>query len=502
MSPPGQRSDRQQARSRLPDRLWLPAVAAGLLAMAFVAVLLVRAGGDPSLLVHAGAPCTTARAAPALPSCDAAVRPGSSVQPGAPGSLTVQPADEAFDGQFFYRIGVAPWSSADRVAGVQFDLPALRNARWGYGALAYVASGGDPDLVPWALIVLNLAAAVAVGAVGGGLARSSGRHAGWGLLLALWPGFAYSLSLDTSELVASAFLLGGLLALRRRRWVVAALTLIAAVLTRDTTAVVPVGVAAAGLWTWWATRGDSHTEPVRDVDAQQPKRGQEPIAASAEPNLSGMWSSSSHIADKNEYPNLGASLHGAATVAATETAGPQRPAGDAAAAAGIAALVAFVAWQLTQWARFASLPITSSGDNNLTAPLSGLVTELGHDLPPGSSEEAFRLLCITGLVALVATGAWCWRRSAAPLAERLAWLPALAVAAVLNAYLWSGATAFARASTEIGLLSVLIILGSSMGESAERPVRTSRRSILLPLVGVGLAAFWLLTAAVQVTKLG
>ena len=53
---------------------------------------------------------------------------------GARGSLTVQAADQAFDGQFFYRIGVSPWSTDGRVAGVQNDLPSLRNARWGYGA--------------------------------------------------------------------------------------------------------------------------------------------------------------------------------------------------------------------------------------------------------------------------------------------------------------------------------------------------------------------------------
>src|SRR5690606_8107269 len=116
--------------------------------------------------------------------------------------------------------------------------------------LAWVASAGDADLVPWSLVGLNVAAMAVVGAIGGGLARSAGRHAAWGLLFALWPGFAYSLSMDTSELVASAFALGGLLALRHRRWVPAALLFGAAVITRDTTAVVPAGVALAAAGTW------------------------------------------------------------------------------------------------------------------------------------------------------------------------------------------------------------------------------------------------------------
>jgi hypothetical protein len=392
---------------RPPDRLWVPAALAGLLALLFLGGLLVRADGDVSLLVHAGPPWTSTTEAR--------------------GSLTVQEADQAFDGQFFYRLGTAPWSTAATEHGVTFDLPSLRNARWGYGALAYVASGGDPDLVPEALVALNLAAAAAIGAIGGGLARASGRHAAWGALFALWPGFAYSLSLDTSELVASAFVLGGLLALRHHGWVPAAALLVAAVLTRDTTAVVPFGVAAAGAWAWWSAR---------------------------------------------------------------RTAAPAQPADDGIAwlVVGSVPLVAFGGWQLLQRSRFGALPLTSSGDNNLSAPLGGLADQLGQLLPPAGGDEAFRLVSAIGLMVLLGTAAWCWRRSTATLPERAAWIPAVVVVLLLNAYLWSGATAFMRAATEAGLLSILVILGT-----------TSRR--LVPLTGLGLGGLWLLTAVAQLSKL-
>jgi hypothetical protein len=410
---------------RLPDRIWVPGLAGLLLALAFVGVLLVRTDGDPSILVHAGAPCTTARAQPALPSCDASIRlvdeDADARVTGARGSLTVQGADQAFDGQFFYRLGVAPWSTDARVAGVQHDLPSLRNARWGYGALAWVVSGGDPDLVPWALIAINVAAAFAVGAVGGGLARSAGRHAAWGALFVLWPGFAYSLSLDTSELLAGALLLGGLLALRHRRWVLTGALLTAAVLTRDTTTVVPFAVALAGIIAWrpGERRGDA---------------GQ--VFAGAVP------------------------------------------------------LVAFGTWQLVQRARFGTLPLTSSGDNNLSAPLAGFVEQLGKVIVPGDSAEALRLVSMVGLLALVAAAAWSVARAKAiaPTAEQLAWLGAVAVIALLNAYLWSGATAFLRASTEAGLLSILLVLQFA----------TTR---LRSLVAVGLGALWAGTALAQLTKL-
>jgi len=427
---------RSAAGRRVPDRVWVPALIGALLALGFVGALLIRADGDVSLLVHAAPPWTE-------------------VADGTRGSLTVQPAEDGFDGQFFYRLGTSPWSTDQTVEGVTFDLGSLRNARWGYGALAFVASAGDPDLVPWALVGLNVVAAAAVGAVGGGLARSSGRHAAWGLLFVLWPGFAYSLSLDTSELVASAFLLAGLLALRHRRWLPGALLLVAAVLTRDTTAGVAFGLAAAGAWLWWSTRS--------------PSSAPAPVGPSG--STTGLTPPS--------------------TERGGEGPGDGTPPGSAVGllVAGGLPLLAFAGWQLVQRSRFGSLPLTSSGDNNLSAPLTGLADQLGTLLPPSGGEEAFRLLSVVGLVALLVVAAWCWRRSTAALAERVAWLPAVAVVVVLNAYLWSGATAFMRAATEAGLLSTLVVLGSP-----------HRR--LLPLVGLGLAGLWALTAVAQLSKLG
>jgi hypothetical protein len=158
-------------------------------------------------------------------------------------------------------------------------------------------------------------------------------------------------------------------------------------------------------------------------------------------------------------------------------------------AAGTVALAAFGGWQLLQRTRFHQMPLTSSGDNNLAGPLTGLADQLGTLLPPGSGEEAFRLVSVIGLVALLVAAAWAWRRSTAPLVERVAWLPAVAVVVLLNAYLWSGATAFLRAGTEAGLLSILVLLGST-------------RTRLLGLAAVGLAGLWALTAVAQISKLG
>jgi hypothetical protein len=231
--------------------------------------------------------------------------------------------------------------------------------------------------------------------------------------------------------------LGGLLAIWHRRWFGAGLMLTAAVLTRDTTAVVPIAALIAGLGSLvipWPTEA-----PTTEDD--------EPARAPA-----GGW---------------------------------------ALALAGGVPLVAFGCWQLLQRARFGSFPLTSSGDNNLSAPLGGLVDQLTKLLPPGGGDEAFRLVSMIGLVALLVAGGWMWWTSRrAPLdTERIAWIGAVLVVVLLNAYLWSGATAFMRAATEAGLLSILLVLRWA-------------KPRLLGLAGLGLAGLWLLTAVAQLSKLG
>jgi hypothetical protein len=63
------------------------------------------------------------------------------------------------------------------------------------------------------------------------------------LAVAFVPGCAVALCRDTSELVATAFAIGGVYLLRRQRWLLAAVVLAAAALTRETTLIVPIGVA-------------------------------------------------------------------------------------------------------------------------------------------------------------------------------------------------------------------------------------------------------------------
>lgn len=202
-------------------------VVGALISAAIITILSLLSPNGVGALVHAAPPNTDASA---------------------PSSLPVLSADRGFDGQYYYRMAVAPFSTDDRVAGVRFDLPSLRQQRVGYPLLVSAATLADRNRIPVALAAVNVAAMFALGWLGGALAQTFGRHAAWGLMFVLFPGFVYSLGFDLGEVVATAFLAGAVLAIQRRHIATAAVLASSAVLTRETTAILPIALLVAAGW--------------------------------------------------------------------------------------------------------------------------------------------------------------------------------------------------------------------------------------------------------------
>ncbi|HET9728404.1 MAG TPA: hypothetical protein VFR41_03235, partial [Acidimicrobiia bacterium] len=192
--------------------IWLPAGAVLVLASLFVGLRLHRAAhGNVKAFVVAGSDLVDARCAPR----------GLPVVRG-PG----------YDGQFYYRLALDPLDLRTTSHCMRLDAP-LRRGRIGFPAAAFVAAGGQERAVPWALVLVNVAGLAALAAIGGVLARDADRHVLWGLVLALYFGFLFTLGRDLGEIFEAAFVLGGLLALRKRRFVLAGMVLVVAVLARE-----------------------------------------------------------------------------------------------------------------------------------------------------------------------------------------------------------------------------------------------------------------------------
>jgi hypothetical protein len=151
-------------------------------------------------------------------------------------------ATNGYDGQFYYRLALDPANLHLTAFGIRLD-GAFRLERIGYPALAWIVAIGHRPWVPSALVIVNCAAVAAVAALGAMFARDARRSAMWGLAFAAFSGFVFSVSRDTAEPLAAALLLGGLLAYRRRQWLLAAVLFSAGVLTRETI-LVAVGAIA------------------------------------------------------------------------------------------------------------------------------------------------------------------------------------------------------------------------------------------------------------------
>ncbi len=156
-------------------------------------------------------------------------------------------AGTGYDGQFYYRQALGPFDVALVAHGIRLD-GLYRLQRLGYPAISYLFALGRPSLVPDAMVAVNVVGMAVLGWLGGVIARDSGRHAAWGLLLAGYFGLVTTLARDLTEIVEACFLLAGILAFRRKAYAVAGLAFAGAVVTKETEvfAVAAFGAVLAG----------------------------------------------------------------------------------------------------------------------------------------------------------------------------------------------------------------------------------------------------------------
>jgi hypothetical protein len=217
-------------RNALTQRLDCPkktALATGAMYLLLAILRLASHDFDPSVFVQAGTWNS---------------HPGE-----VPSQLTVMHDGPGYDGQYFYRLALNPFNQAVNAYGIRLDAPAYRSQRIGYPFLAWALALGQPGAVIWTLILVNFLAVVATGYFAGWLARFLGAHAGIGLIISLYPGLIMAFSRDMAECTAVAFLLAGLVASLSRRHVLSMLALSLGVLTRETTLLLSVALAADAL---------------------------------------------------------------------------------------------------------------------------------------------------------------------------------------------------------------------------------------------------------------
>lgn len=211
-------------------RFGSPVVPAIIIAICYITffVLLLRARrGDVSLFVIAGGVNVDA----------AKVPPG----------LTVIPNIGGYDGIWFYRLAINPFTSVQAAHGIRIDNPPYRQQRVMYPLIVWLLSFGQVTWIPWLLVIVNIIAAAVMAGFAGAFAKRFGLNALWGVIVPLYPGFVLTFSRDLAEIVTAAFAMGAIWAIASRRNITAALLLTAAVLTREPTLLLAFALAAAWL---------------------------------------------------------------------------------------------------------------------------------------------------------------------------------------------------------------------------------------------------------------
>jgi hypothetical protein len=184
--------------------------------------ILVHAHFDPSVFIVAG---------------DQFVNPAQLLS-----RIIVKPHSAGYDGQFYYRIALAPLHLQPDAYGVRFDSAAWRVQRILYPVLAWAAALGRPQLIPASLFFVNLAGIGVIAFTAVRLAQRLSLPAPISLAVVLWPGLIASLTHDTTEIVAAAFLLAAVEAYFAQRLVLFTVLIALATLARETSVLFVAGV--------------------------------------------------------------------------------------------------------------------------------------------------------------------------------------------------------------------------------------------------------------------
>jgi hypothetical protein len=149
-----------------------------------------------------------------------------------------------YDGQFAYYMALDPLDAAGRM-----DKPAYRYQRVLYPLSAWALSiGGQRDLLPWAMLAINLFAMTAIVYLVGRLLEIKGAPVWLSINVLFFAGSLIAVRADLNEPLAMSLALAGWLFIYREQWKMAGACLALAVLAKETALVFALGIAAWLLW--------------------------------------------------------------------------------------------------------------------------------------------------------------------------------------------------------------------------------------------------------------
>lgn len=145
--------------------------------------------------------------------------------------VSILPDSAGYDGQFYYWVARNPFAVSAIAEKIDYT---VRYSRIGYPLVGYFASLGNPERLPYVLVLINVfALAVAAWALGR-VFMHYGKYGLWGILVGVIPGVVFSLGRNLVEPLALCGIAIGILQYLRGRFGWSAAWLSLAVLTKET----------------------------------------------------------------------------------------------------------------------------------------------------------------------------------------------------------------------------------------------------------------------------
>lgn len=144
-----------------------------------------------------------------------------------------------YDGQFYYRFSLNPFSSKKTEFGITIDSPPYRHQRILYPFLVWLFSlGGKPKLVPAMMIVVNLMFIFLISYVS---TKFFDKPNFYSVVIPMLPSFVLSLSRNLPEIVSSFFVILFFFAFKKKKYFVSSIILTLSALAKETALFISIG---------------------------------------------------------------------------------------------------------------------------------------------------------------------------------------------------------------------------------------------------------------------
>ncbi len=152
----------------------------------------------------------------------------------------VIPNSDGYDGQFYYRLALNPFDNQATSFGISLHCPFIVR-RIVYPLTVYFLSLTNASVVPYLMIIVNLASLMLIGYYGSLYLKFLHKNVLLALLFPLSAGFLFVISRDLTEIMAMMFLMGAIVNYLYKKDILATFFLTLAVLTNETTLIFALG---------------------------------------------------------------------------------------------------------------------------------------------------------------------------------------------------------------------------------------------------------------------